>query len=55
VRILYRSIPTDLVAAQPLTTGIRRIDGELAGVTEEAVPPFRFSRMGPKGTQRQLQ
>jgi hypothetical protein len=26
----------------------------LAEADEEAVPPFRFSRMGPRGTQRQL-
>jgi hypothetical protein len=26
----------------------------LAAADEEVVPPFRFSRMGPKGTQRQL-
>jgi hypothetical protein len=29
-------------------------DRTLAEADEEAVPPFRFSRMGPKGTQRQL-
>jgi hypothetical protein len=27
---------------------------DVAVAAEEAVPPFRFSRMGPKGTQRQL-
>jgi hypothetical protein len=28
--------------------------GSLAATIEDATPPFRFSRMGPKGTQRQL-
>ena len=26
----------------------------MAAAVEEAVPPFRFSRMGPKGTGKQL-
>jgi hypothetical protein len=38
--------------SSPTASGGRELT--LAAAEEDQVPPFRFSRMGPKGTQRQL-
>ena len=37
-----------------LTESVGGREPTLAAAEEEQVPPFRFSRMGPKGTERQL-
>jgi hypothetical protein len=37
-----------------LTESVGGRDPTLAAALEDEVPPFRFSRMGPRGTQRQL-